>query len=51
MFCHYCGTQLSDGDLFCIRCGTRQDVTPAPQSVEPPMAEPVQEYVPVQPAA
>lgn len=49
MFCHYCGTQLSEGDLFCIRCGTRQDVAPDAQPAEPAVAEPVQDVAPVQP--
>lgn len=25
MYCHHCGHQISDGNLFCPQCGTRQN--------------------------
>ena len=28
MHCHYCGADLNDTDLFCLHCGTRQQVLP-----------------------
>lgn len=35
-FCHNCGAQLSDGDVFCMNCGTRQAGSPSqPQPVQP----------------
>jgi uncharacterized membrane protein len=29
-FCSQCGTAVSEHDVFCARCGTRQPVTPPP---------------------
>ena len=43
MKCHYCGATLSDKDIFCIHCGTRQQV----QTEEAVIVAPVQEPVPV----
>ena len=43
MKCHYCGATLRDKDIFCIHCGTRQQV----QTEEAVIVAPVQEPVPV----
>lgn len=46
MNCHYCGAALNDSDLFCLHCGTRQNITPAQPKITPAAVE-----IPVQPAA
>ena len=44
MNCHYCGTQLKDGDTFCLHCGTRQQNVPQAQPENVPAVQaPVQE--------
>lgn len=47
MKCHYCGATLSDKDIFCIHCGTRQQQAP---KTEPATPIPVQMDKPVQAA-
>ncbi len=35
MFCSNCGTQLNEGDLFCVKCGKRVEVRAAAESTAP----------------
>lgn len=46
-FCQNCGKALGDADRFCDGCGASQDVTPAPQPVQPEAAQPVPQAAPV----
>ena len=43
MNCHYCGTQLKDGDAFCLHCGTRQQNVPQTQAENIPTAQQLSE--------
>jgi uncharacterized membrane protein len=36
-FCSQCGNQVSDRDLFCARCGSRQPVAAAPRRAGDPL--------------
>ena len=54
-YCRHCGNQLQDEDLFCPKCGTRQEavqeeIKPTPElEIKPepaPMPEPIPEPVP-----
>lgn len=41
MNCHYCGTEVSGGEIFCRHCGTRQHSAPQAEPAAAVSAQPV----------
>ena len=50
MNCHYCGTELSGGEIFCRHCGTRQQSAPQAEPAAAVAAPAVQPMVNEAPA-
>lgn len=49
-FCHNCGSELADDEVFCANCGTKVEVEKAvpnvaPQPIQPKSKSPIEQFV------